>query len=92
MRLVNMQCPNCGANLEINADAKQAFCTFCGTNLHIDDEVQHVQYDNAEETGYQFEKGRQRAQAESGMYNSHPQTVVVQPVVQATPKKRKTIW
>ena len=31
----------------------------------IDDGAQHIQYDNAEEAGYSFEKGRQRALAEA---------------------------
>ena len=91
MKLVNIKCPNCGSNLEIDAEAKQAFCTYCGSKLHVDDEVQHVQYDNAEETGYQFEKGRQRARAESGMYNNVPQTVIVQHVVPEKPKKKRTL-
>ena len=48
MKLVSIKCPSCGADLEINAEAKQAFCTYCGTKVFVDDEVQHVQYDNAE--------------------------------------------
>lgn len=95
MKLVSIKCPSCGADLEINAEAKQAFCTYCGTKVFVDDEVQHVQYDNAEETGYQFERGRQRAQAEAGAYyppQAAPQTVIVQQVAQQPPKKRKTLW
>jgi len=47
----------------------------------LDDEstTQHIQYDNAEEAGYQFEKGRQKAQKEnarntSTYYNARPTT------------------
>lgn len=40
-------------------------CQYCGATTLIDDEVQHIQYDNAEEAGYRFEKGRQRAQTEA---------------------------
>ncbi len=91
MKLVTVKCPNCGSNLELDADSKQTFCSFCGTKVIIDDEVQHhqIHYDNAEDAGYQFEKGRQRAQAESGMY------IPRMPIVQDSfnpPKKRKTFW
>lgn len=64
MKLINMNCPNCGAQMELDDEKKHAICSFCGTNVLIDDEVQHIKYDNAEETGYSFEKGRQRAQEE----------------------------
>lgn len=65
MRLVDLTCPNCGAQLKVDEDNKQSVCEHCGTKLLLDDEVQHIQYDNAEEAGYQFEKGRQRAQVEN---------------------------
>lgn len=64
MKLVDTTCPNCGASLQINPEANSMFCSYCGARLLIDDEIQHVVYDNAEEAGYQFEKGRQKAQAE----------------------------
>ena len=38
MRLVKMTCPNCGAELELDAERTQAFCTYCGNKLYIDDE------------------------------------------------------
>lgn len=65
MRLVNMTCPNCGAQLQIDADRTQVYCKYCGTKLLMQDDVHHIHYDNAEETGYLFEKGRQRAMAEA---------------------------
>ena len=65
MRIVDTTCTKCGANLHIDADRKTAFCEYCGAQLLIDDEVQHLQIDNAESAGYAFEKGRQRAQNEA---------------------------
>ena len=65
MKLIDMTCPHCGAMLKIDADEKEAVCEHCGTRILIDYEVHHVQYDNAEEAGYDFEKGRQRAIAEA---------------------------
>jgi DNA-directed RNA polymerase subunit RPC12/RpoP len=65
MRLIDMTCPHCGAQLKVDADQKQAKCDHCGTTILIDDEVRHVKYDGAEEAGYEFEKGRQKAIAEA---------------------------
>lgn len=90
MKIVNMVCPNCGASLQVDADKKNLTCNYCGNNLFIDDEVHHVQYDNAEEAGYQFEKGRQRAQSELKIPNSG-QSIKFNPNQQ--PKKKRTwLW
>ena len=42
MKLMNMRCSNCGAELEIDADRKQAFCSYCGAKLLFDDEEIHI--------------------------------------------------
>lgn len=86
MKLVDMVCPHCGAHLQVNAESHQADCEHCGAALFIDDEVRHIQYDNAEEAGYKFEKGRQRAQAEvNRSYNNVKYTAPV-------PKKKRRTW
>ena len=51
MKLIDMQCLHCGAHLKIDVENKQAVCEHCGANILIDDEVQYIQYDNAEEAG-----------------------------------------
>lgn len=90
MKIVSTVCPNCGASIQVDMDKKNLTCNYCGNNLYLDDEVQHIQYDNAEETGYQFEKGRQRAQAESRQANYQQYNV---PIQQQPVKKRKTwLW
>lgn len=38
MRLIKMTCPNCGAALELDAERTQAFCTYCGNKLYIEDD------------------------------------------------------
>lgn len=73
MKIISMVCPNCGASIQVDADKKNLTCNYCGNNLYLDDEVHHIQYDNAEKTGYQFEKGRQRAQAEARQFNTQQQ-------------------
>lgn len=90
MKLINLTCPQCGAQLQVDADKKTVYCQYCGAKLLIDDEVQHVQYDNAEQAGYQFEKGRQRAQNEARNNITSNQYRPKNPNVQ-TPKKSK-IW
>ena len=88
MKIIDTTCTKCGANLHIDAERKTAFCEYCGARLLIDDEVQHLQIDNAERAGYEFEKGRQRAQnaAQAQRYYS------AQP--QHAPKKKnsKIVW
>ena len=87
MRIVDTTCTNCGANIHIDADRKTAFCEYCGAQLLIDDEVQHLQIDNAESAGYAFEKGRQRAQNEAQVQRHY----LAQP--QPAPKKnKKIVW
>ncbi len=64
MKLVERNCPHCGARLEIDEDKKKAFCMYCGAELTIDSEKPATPYNNAEAAGYEFEKGRQRAREE----------------------------
>ena len=52
MKLIEARCPRCGAELKINPDNKNATCEYCGAVLFLDDEAQHIRYDNAEEAGY----------------------------------------
>ena len=40
MRLIDLVCPHCGANLNVDADNKKASCEHCGAMLFIDDEKQ----------------------------------------------------
>ena len=95
MKLLKTICPHCGAPLEYDAEQKKAVCGFCKSELIVDDEVRHLSFDNGEEFGYQFEKGRQRAQAEMKS-NTAKQTADTQiPAVSVTPSapKRKTwLW
>lgn len=94
MKVVDLTCPGCGARLEVDADKKTAFCGFCGAALPIDDEIQKVQLDGAEKAGYDFEKGRQKAQAEAAQTTPPVQQYVqTTPTPPEPPKKRKTwLW
>lgn len=91
MKIIDMTCPHCGANLKIDGEKTVAYCEHCGAKLVIDDEVQHVRYDNAEQAGYEFEKGRQRAKAEAGTpYNQ--QIRYVHQVQQPVKKNNTLLW
>ena len=43
MKLMQLTCTNCGANLEIDPNRRQAFCQYCGAKLMLtDDESIHI--------------------------------------------------
>lgn len=90
MKLVNMSCPNCGSHLTSNDKTGEYTCSSCGGTFILDDEKQHVQYDNAEDAGYQFEKGRQRAQAENQSRIVYVQTTKTSS--RNTPRKKRKTW
>ena len=88
MRIIETTCPNCGAPLKADIDSQQCVCEYCGSHLIIDDEAQHIHIDNAEQTGYEFEKGRQRAQEE--YYQGQQQYANPQPSPQ--PRRKTWLW
>ena len=61
MKLIEMNCPSCGADLKLDADCSKAVCEYCGASVLVDG----AQLRDAEREGYEFEKGRQRAIAEA---------------------------
>lgn len=92
MKLLNMNCPNCGSKLSINKESRECRCESCGGVFILDDEssTQHIKYDNAEEAGYQFEKGRQKAQRENARNNTTINTV--RATSQTKKKSNIPIW
>lgn len=91
MNLLEMKCKNCGALLKVEEDAKYIECQYCNTKYKLDDEVQHIKYDDMEKSGYEFEKGRIRAQQEQKRAQSNYNNLNN---VNNTPKKKdtKTFW
>ena len=79
MRLVELSCPRCGAQLVADFDEKSYSCQFCGAELLLDDGVQRFSYnfDNPEELGYQFERGRRRAEAEYRYSSTGPENTLI---------------
>ena len=37
MKLTSMRCPSCGAEIQIPEGKPFFFCTFCGTQIHVED-------------------------------------------------------
>ena len=91
MNLLEMKCKNCGALLKVEEDAKDIECQYCNTKYKLDDEVQHIKYDDMEKSGYEFEKGRIRAQQEQKRAQSNYNNLNN---VNNTSKKKnnKTFW
>lgn len=44
MKLIELTCPKCSANLKISVNGKNVFCEHCGAQFLIDDEVVKIQY------------------------------------------------
>ncbi len=64
MKLVELECENCGAALKVEEGSNTVNCPYCNASYKIDDEAKHVKYDDMENSGYEFEKGRIKAQKE----------------------------
>ncbi len=64
MKFVSIKCPHCGAKLTTTQNSKMVTCEYCNQDFMIDNEVKAVQFMNAEQAGYEFELGRQRAKEE----------------------------
>ena len=64
MKIADLPCPNCGSQLTIDAERKNTSCQFCHSSFALDDEAQHIKFDDLTQAGYEFEKGRQQAQSE----------------------------
>ena len=53
MKIEHIQCPACGADLDIPKGKDSFFCQYCGASVHVNDEVQrkevvHRKIDEAE--------------------------------------------
>lgn len=41
INLIKLQCPNCGANLEVKEDAKKCYCMYCATPILIQNDNEY---------------------------------------------------
>ena len=59
MKTVALTCPNCGAQIQMPDGRTRCFCTYCGTQVALDDESVHVHvhtHDEAELKRLEFER------------------------------------
>ena len=56
MKIIEMKCPNCGSAITVDGDAKIGVCEYCQSQFYLDSD---------EQSGYDFERGRMRAQEEA---------------------------
>ena len=66
MKLTPMTCPACGAVLHLDPESGMAHCSHCGTLYVLDDERKRVSIEDGYDFGYDFERGRMKAQGEDG--------------------------
>lgn len=92
MKLVEMKCKNCGANLKVNTEDKDVKCTFCNTSFKIDDEVKHIKYDDMEQSGYEFEKGKIRAREEEKNAKIDEKNAILQAQYEEEKRKKNLKW
>ena len=50
VKLISVKCPECGATLNIEENRKQAFCTYCGAKVLLQNEHEYV-YCHIDEAG-----------------------------------------
>ena len=43
MKMYQLNCPACGATVEIEQDRKSMFCSYCGSKIYMDDGVKRVE-------------------------------------------------
>ena len=43
MKMYIAKCPACGASVEAEKGRETVFCSYCGTKIHIDDEVRRIE-------------------------------------------------
>ena len=84
MKLIELKCKNCGANINADSECTEITCQYCQTTFKIDDEVRHIKLENMEQNGYDFEKGRLRAQKEIETNINYN--------IKQNSKKKKTLW
>ena len=67
MKLLSITCPHCGARLQATPNAKMLTCDYCNGDFMLDDEVKRFHLQDAEQAGYELEKGRERTRQEADL-------------------------
>lgn len=43
MKVYQLKCPCCGASIEVEKHREQCYCSYCGTLLHLNDDIKRVE-------------------------------------------------
>lgn len=92
MKLVELKCKNCGAVLKVQADSINIHCDHCKTSYKLDDEAQHIKYDEMEKAGYDYEKGRLRAKQEHEEEKARKKQEAQQAAIKAERDRKMRVW
>ena len=65
MKLVRLECPVCGAAVEITEGDQITECHYCGSSLYVDSDGDTDQPGSSQNLGYAYEMGRIKAQREA---------------------------
>ena len=84
MRHIDTSCPYCGAPVIMDKKGV-GLCEYCGQYVMWDDGSQKVVLEDAYNSGYEFEKGRQQAQAE--LQDTYARTQYAE-----APRRRHWFW
>ena len=70
MKLLDLTCPKCGAELKVNEELDRCVCNYCGHEILIDKEEHKVKLTGGYEFGYGSTMGK--LQAEYDFKQEHP--------------------
>lgn len=69
MSLVSAKCPNCGASIQVDNERKEAFCSYCGSKVKVQEAIGRVKIDNSEELANLYQVAR-RAKEQDNSENA----------------------
>lgn len=69
MSLVSAKCPNCGASIQVDNERKEAFCSYCGSKVEVQEAIGKVKIDNSEELANLYQVAR-RAKEQNNSENA----------------------
>lgn len=69
MSLVSAKCPNCGASIQVDNERNEAFCSYCGSKVKVQEAIGKVKIDNSEELANLYQVAR-RAKEQDNSENA----------------------
>ena len=92
MKLVELKCKNCGGILKVQPGTTDIHCEHCKTNYKLDDEAQHIKYDDMEKAGYDYEKGKLKARQEHELEKQRQKIEAQQAAAKAEKDAKMKKW